>query len=305
MEPIRLPAYAKINLGLRILCRRADGYHDLWTVFQQVSLADELILEPGGDAVEVRCTHPAVSAGGDNLCWRAAEALRNATGCRHGVHITLHKRIPVGAGLGGGSSDAAVVLAALNAIWQTGLSLEELLALGATLGADVPFFLLGGTAVGEGRGERLTRVALPLDYWCVLAIPNVEISTRWAYSAAKFDLTKREKSITFSGRAEELRDCRRWQELLVNDFEEVIFAAYPAIARLKAELSRLGPFYCSLSGSGGAVFGLFARQEQARRARREVAKLARVHLVRPLTSGCQEVAAAVARQMGTAEGSLL
>ncbi|MBC7186707.1 MAG: 4-(cytidine 5'-diphospho)-2-C-methyl-D-erythritol kinase [Calditrichaeota bacterium] len=300
MAKVYLRSFAKINLGLRILGRRSDGYHDICTIFQQVSLGDDIIVEPDGEEVTVVCPHPGVAAGRDNLCWRAAAALQMATGCKRGARITLRKRIPVGAGLGGGSSNAAVVLAALNEIWGTHLGEKELLSLAAQIGSDVPFFLLGGSAIGEGRGEVLSRIELPTDYWCVLAIPNVEISTRWAYSAAKFDLTKRRKSVTFSRSAPELLDRQQWQQLLGNDFEEVVFAAYPAIAQLKAELRREGGFYCSLSGSGGAVFGLFTRREQARRARAALSRLSRAVLVRPVTYGYREVAEAVARQLCTA-----
>lgn len=300
MRVVRLRSYAKINLGLRILGKRADGYHDIWTVFQQVSLADELVLETQPHQLEVLCHHPSVAKGEENLCWRAAAALKQATGCHHGVRISVRKRIPVGAGLGGGSSNAAVVLAALNVLWGTGLKQAELMDLAATLGSDVPFFLLGGTAVGEGRGERLTPVALSDDYWCVVAMPNVEISTRWAYSAAKFDLTKSQKCSTFSSLAEELSDRARWPSILGNDFEQVVFDAYPSIATLKAELTQEGSFYCSLSGSGGAVFGLFARRDRALQARLRVAKSALAFVVRPIRWGCEGITKAIAEQLSTA-----
>ncbi|MCR4438607.1 MAG: 4-(cytidine 5'-diphospho)-2-C-methyl-D-erythritol kinase [bacterium] len=300
MARVYLRSFAKINLGLRVLGRRSDGYHDICTIFQQVSLGDDIIVAPDGEEVTVVCRQPGVAPGRDNLCWRAAAALQMATGCRRGARITLRKRIPVGAGLGGGSSNAAVVLAALNEIWGTRLPEEELLSLAAQIGSDVPFFLLGGSAVGEGRGEVLRPIELPTDYWCVLAIPNVEISTRWAYSAAKFDLTKRRKSITFPCRVAELRDRQQWEQFLNNDFEEVVFAAYPVIAQLKAELRREGGFYCSLSGSGGAVFGLFTRREQARRARAALSRVSRAVLVRPVRYGRREVVEAVARQLCTA-----
>jgi len=300
MAIIQLRSYAKINLGLRVLGKRSDGYHDIWTIYQQVSLCDRLTLESGVGQIEVVCRSPGVASGSENLCWRAAAALQAATGSKHGVRITLRKRIPVGAGLGGGSSNAAVVLAALNELWGTGLSQAELVTLAAEIGSDVPFFIMGGCAVGQGRGEVLTPIELPKRYWCVLAIPNVEISTRWAYSAGKFDLTKSEKSVTFSCLAAELNDFRQWPGLLANDFERVVFAAHPVVAQLKTELYREGGFYCSLSGSGSAVFGLFERYDQARRARAVLSAMSSTALVRPVRYGCHEVAESVARQLRTA-----
>ncbi|MGQ9559037.1 MAG: 4-(cytidine 5'-diphospho)-2-C-methyl-D-erythritol kinase [Candidatus Oleimicrobiaceae bacterium] len=300
MAIVHLRSFAKINLGLRVLGKRSDGYHDIWTIFQQVSLYDHVALESDGGEITVVCHHQQVASGKENLCWRAAAALQAATGCKQGVRITLRKRIPVGAGLGGGSSNAAVVLAGLNELWGTGLSEAELSALAAGLGSDVPFFIVGGSAVGQGRGELLTPIDVPSDYWCVLAIPNVEISTRWAYSAAKFDLTKRRKSVTFPCRGVELRDYLQWRELLGNDFEEVVFAAHPALAQVKAELYRQGGFYCSLSGSGSAVFGLFARRDQACRACAALAARTTTTVVRPVQYGCREVAEAVAQQLRTA-----
>lgn len=256
-------AYAKINLGLRILGRRADGYHELETIFQQISVRDVLTIatQPGG--IVVGCSDSALPVDRENLAGRAAELLRRHAGITRGCNIQIQKNIPVGAGLGGGSSDAATALMALNQIWEIDWPRERLEPLAAELGSDVPFFLRGGCALGRGRGEHLEPLEIPQGWWGVLVYPNLAISTRWVYESANFSLTKSLKNSKFyslTGFADRLSD---WDLHLANDLEPVVFNKYPHLQGLVEGFKRGGAFYARMSGSGSAIFGLFLDKSDA------------------------------------------
>lgn len=270
-----LRAYAKINLGLRILARRPDGYHDIETIFHQINLYDEIELTQSEGGIHC-ITSGADIAEETNLCVRAARLLQSATGASHGVTIQLTKRIPIGAGLGGGSADAAATLRGLNILWGLRLSDADLRQLAAQLGSDVPFFILGGTALGTGRGEILEPLELSIPYWIVVCIPQVHVSTAWAYSQVS---PARERNITSVGTFR--RDGIFDFTMLQNDFEPVVFRAYPEIAALKEELLRRGAVCALMSGSGSSVFGLFSDEQQARRAERELSRSYTVSLTEP------------------------
>ena len=221
-----LPAPAKINLFLHVTGRRADGYHLLETVFRFVDLTDRIGLSLRADGRITRAGGLAEVAPQDDLVVRAAAALKRETGCRQGVAIKLAKRIPVGAGLGGGSSDAATVLLGLNRLWQLGLDRKQLMAIGVGLGADVPVFVNGHNAYATGIGEELTPVALP-DQWFVLAMPPVSVGTASVFGAP--DLTRNTEPITlagFSGRTFEHRPAALFGR---NDLESVVFARQPLV----------------------------------------------------------------------------
>jgi len=255
-------AFAKINIGLRVLGKRTDGYHDIETVFHQIDLHDELTLEPA-ETVRLTSTSPDVPCDSTNLCVRAAQLILKHTGRNEGVDIRLMKHIPVGAGLGGGSSDAAAVLKALNKLWNGGLQTRELESLAAQLGSDVPFFVHGGTAVGTSRGEVLDSFQLDVPYWILTATPSIHVSTAWAYSVVQpaFNTgaaplrTLVEKKIA---NPEQLRPG------VWNDFEEPVFGKHPEILRLKEKLEDAGSLFTQMSGSGSTVFGFF-RDEAATR----------------------------------------
>ncbi|HNW59322.1 MAG TPA: 4-(cytidine 5'-diphospho)-2-C-methyl-D-erythritol kinase [bacterium] len=256
-------AYAKINLGLRILGRREDGYHELETIFQQISVRDVLTVAAQPDGIVVGCSDPAIPVDEGNLAWRAAALLRQRAGVTRGCNIQIQKNIPVGAGLGGGSSDAATTLMALNRIWELHWPLPQLMPLAAELGSDVPFFLLGGSALGRGRGEILTPLQIPQEWWGVLLYPNLPISTRWVYENATFNLTKSLKNSKFyslTSFAERLSD---WDLHLANDLEPVVFNRYPHLMELVEGFRRKGAFYARMSGSGSALFGLFLDKSDA------------------------------------------
>ncbi|MCA1989298.1 MAG: 4-(cytidine 5'-diphospho)-2-C-methyl-D-erythritol kinase [Desulfarculus sp.] len=259
---ISIFAPAKVNLHLTVLGRRADGYHDLLTVMQPLDLGDELVVSDQGPGLALTCDDPAL-AGEDNLAQRAARAWFAAAGLVPAAHIRLIKRIPVAAGLGGGSSDAAAVLLALNALHGGALAPERLVELATGLGADVPFFLGGETALCGGVGERVRPwPEFPLlDY--VLVNPGFAVSTAWAFHQMDLAWTKqggRNKIKCLSGSTE----SRDW--LLANDLEAVTLTAHPVLAEIKTVLRGAGAWGALMSGSGPTVFGLFGGPKQARRA---------------------------------------
>ena len=277
-------APAKINLGLRILDRRADGYHELRTVFQTVSLCDLLTVgyTRRGDAeVSLDCDVAELS-GPDNLAARAARALLDAGKYQGRVRITLEKRIPAGAGLGGGSSDAAAVLFALRLLLRPQPSTQLLDEIAARIGSDVPFFLLGGTAVGVGRGEEIYPLPDPPRRWLVLLAPESRVSTLDAYRRLAESRSQRGSELTGARRQHIISGFRAnifgpegvlapsVAQLPSNDFEAVIFETYPELRIWKQRLLRLGASAAFLSGSGSALFGIFATRKAALEARKSL-----------------------------------
>ena len=261
MSSLSLLAPAKINLFLLIKRRRPDGYHIIFTMFQKISLWDEIELSVGQcekKRVYLECLGNKLTSGPDNLAYRAAELFLEKAGLDLAVKILLRKRIPIGGGLGGGSSDAASVLKGLNELTGFPLNVASLHSLGCSLGADVPFFLLEApAAVGRGVGTELEVVDVPHG-WYVLVYPDFSISTRWAYK--NYVLTGQDQDTIFD--AEEVIQAAMW----LNDLEKVVIAGYPEIGRIKDELMALGAEAALMSGSGSTVFGSFLSQEAARRA---------------------------------------
>ena len=264
-------APAKINLGLHVLRRRADGYHDLATVFCRIGWADTVAAEVAAGGITMTCTDPALPTGAGNLCVQAAQALAEATGTRRGVRLHLTKRLPYGAGLGGGSSDAATTLRLCARLWGLDASDADLHAVAATLGADVPFFLLPAAtpaAYATGIGDRLTPLTgaggapWRLPHPLVVVVPPEHVPTPAAYGlVAPHDADRPDlRAVVRTG------DLARWRDALANDFEAPVAAAYPAVAAARAALHAAGAAYVSLSGSGSAVYGVFATAAAARTA---------------------------------------
>jgi 4-diphosphocytidyl-2-C-methyl-D-erythritol kinase len=259
---LTLRAHAKLNLDLRVGGQRADGYHELRTIFQTVALHDTLVIEStprkpftiAGDA-------SAMPLGEDNLAWRAAAALWHAigrAGLPIGARITIRKRIPAQAGLGGGSSDAAATLAGLNRLWREPIAPLALVSLAATLGADVPFFLVGGSALGLGRGDEVYPLIDLPSHEVVIVRPSFGVSTKDAYAwLADARSTPPGKGVALAERS---------YEGFANDFERVVEAHHPEIPEIRQCLQRLGAKTARMSGSGSAVFGLFETTAGARRA---------------------------------------
>jgi len=246
-------APAKLNLFLHVTGRRTDGYHNLQTAFRLIDLADTLRFEPRADGrVTLRRTLAGVPPERD-LCLRAADMLRQATGYQGGVEIDLHKRIPMGGGLGGGSSDAATTLVALNYLWRLGLKRAELQRLALKLGADVPVFVFGENAFAEGVGEVLTPLALA-PAWYLVLVPPVEVPTAAVFAAP--ELTRVTKTIKITAFFDGLK-----QRTLRNDLEPVVCKRYPEVARYLAWLKQRGE--ARMSGSGACVYAEFSTESEA------------------------------------------
>ena len=267
---LTLTAAAKVNLALEVLGKRADGYHELATVMQTVDLADRLVLEDA-DALALTATSPDVPADGGNLALRAAVALREAAKVDRGVRIRLDKRIPIAAGLGGGSADAAAVLLGLNRLWSLRWPLARLAAVGETLGMDVPFFLTGGVALGTGRGERLTALTgMPLAL--VLVNPGAPVSTAAVYgrvTPAMYSDGARAKTVIA---ALATRKPARLAASLYNGLEAAATGLSADLERMRAALLAAGALGAAMSGSGPTVFGVARSFEQARQIRARLAR---------------------------------
>ena len=260
-------APAKINPMLYVLGKREDGYHELAMMMQSVTLFDQITLTVApGDAVRVVCPDVDLPSGADNIAADAARALMSEAGRSYDVTIEIDKQIPVAAGLGGGSSDAATVLTGLNEMCRFGFSREELMQVGGRLGADVPFFIYGQTAWATGVGDQLEPVGKMPSIWYVLVNPGIAVSTAWVYG--NLVLTSHDhlsKLRRFPKVVEEL------EGLLHNDLERVTMKHHPVLADVKRQLVDCGALGTLMSGSGPTVFGLFSDEEAARSA---VAKLA-------------------------------
>lgn len=263
-----VPAPAKLNLFLHVVGRRADGYHLLQTAFRFIDLADTLHFERRADGEIERAYDLPGVAPQDDLVVRAARALQQATGTRHGARIGLVKRIPQGGGLGGGSSDAATTLVALNRLWNTGLSRRELMALALPLGADVPVFVFGRPAFAQGVGEDLSAVALP-EAGYLVAQPDASVPTAAIFGAP--DLTRDTKPVKIADFL--AKPCASFGK---NDLEPVAFARYPEILRCSKWLQAQLALPVRMSGSGACLFVEFATQAQAFLAQQEITATMRV-----------------------------
>jgi 4-diphosphocytidyl-2-C-methyl-D-erythritol kinase len=274
LYPVSIPSFAKINLGLEVLGIREDGYHELRTIFQSVALSDRITLAPGRSGVVVRCDHPLVPTDERNLAVRAALELHRWAGLEPALRIDLEKRIPVGGGLGGGSSNAAAVLLALDRILGLGLGPAGLHPLARKLGADVPYFLVGGTTLGLARGDEVYPLATQVRAHVVLVDAQIPVSTAAVFRRVDARLTLRENSNSiFRFVSRDLRGADSYR-LLVNDLEEAALEEAPALAeraaRIRSLLVQDSPELVALSGSGSTYFGLF---EDGRHARRAAARL--------------------------------
>jgi len=281
MRSYSLLASAKINLYLEIIRDRPDGYHDLLMVLQSIDLADQIDLRPiGTDAIHLSCNHSEVPQDHHNLAYKAAalmaEQFPDAFAKYGGVDITIHKRIPVGAGLAGGSTNAAAVLVGLNLMWELGLHQKQLQYLGSLLGSDVPFCVVGGTMLATGRGEFLTPLPAIDNFYVVLAkYRSLSVSTAWAYQTYRHQYlcsnvsnasrVRNREERAYSGQIVSAITCQNEKQiyqLLHNDLERVVLPTYPQVLQLREEFQRLG---CAgmMSGSGPTVFALTKSQQEA------------------------------------------
>ena len=256
------PSPAKVNLFLRVLRKRADGYHDILSLMQRISLCDEMSFSLRDEGIVVKCPGTSLPEDRGNIVCRAAEAILARANGNTGVEITIHKKIPVAAGLGGGSSNAATTLVTLNEMAETNLGTEELMRMGARLGADVPFFIFGRTALASGIGDRLEAVDGIPRIWFVLINPGFEISTREVYESLQLGLTEDSRQYTMP----RFTTMSRVAEELYNDLENVSLPLYPALSEIKGHLMAQGALGSLMSGSGSTVFGIFESEDSARKA---------------------------------------
>ena len=263
---MRLFAPAKVNLNLRITGRRDDGYHLLDSLMVPISLGDDVEISRADgppQSVTVHADSPDVPPGEENTVHRAAQAFYGRTGRSEPVAVSIRKRIPIGAGLGGGSTDAAATLRGMNDLLGTGLTTGDLLALAVSVGADVPFFIRGEAARARGIGERLSPAGPLPRLWMVVLFPNFPVSTAWVYRNLRFKLTKPSRN---NNLIENLDTPHEVAQVMVNDLEKVTIGRYPPIARLKRRLDEEGAIGSLMSGSGSSVFGVFADKADAERA---------------------------------------
>ena len=274
-------AYAKINLGLRVLRKRSDGYHDIETVFHQFDLYDELTFRLHENDIRITSNDPALPTDHSNLSFKAAQLLRDLTGVQEGVEIMIAKNIPMGAGLGGGSADAAATLTSLASLWNLELTPHEFDTLALSLGSDVPFFLQGGTAYATERGEKLQPLSLRLPYWIITVTPPVNVSTAAAYK--NLGLNEESKPLVgfHSVLQEHVHDAAALRKYLQNDFEPVVFNLYPEIKSLKEEMSSEGAEVVLMSGSGSSVFALTKSETVAKHLSQNLTQSGRVSITRP------------------------
>jgi len=275
MNELRLRANAKINLFLEVLDKRPDGYHNIETVFQSIDLHDVISLTETPGDITVSCDNPQVPLDSSNLAYKAAEMLLEKSGERCGVKIHIAKNIPVGAGLAGGSADAAATLVGLNELWELGYSIEELMRMGGRLGADVPFCIMGGTALGRGKGDELTRL-MPFDEIpVVIANPGFQVSTAWAYGNLRnLGLTRERKSANILIGRMQKRDILNAGRELFNIFEDIVEEEYPLVHRMKECFIRSGASGALMTGSGPTVFALTQDDSSAQCIREQASHFA-------------------------------
>lgn len=260
-ETLHLESPAKINLRLEILRKREDGYHEIRTILQKISLHDTLSFALRREkGISIKTDHPDLPTGKGNLVYKAIQSMLKKSGYQGGIHVEIKKRIPIGAGLGGGSSNAATTLRALNQLLGLNLPQKELMGMGLQIGADVPFFFTNGAAIGSGIGEQLKKKELP-SLWYVLIYPNFEVSTRWAYQ--NFVLTNQQFHFNlhpFPKTPEGISD------ILFNHLEEVVSRKYPQIDAMRKILFSAGALGSLMTGSGPTVFGIFQNENKASKA---------------------------------------
>jgi 4-diphosphocytidyl-2-C-methyl-D-erythritol kinase len=260
---IGINSYAKLNVGLEILGLRSDEYHEIRTIFQTIDLYDAIYIREITKGIEIESKHPDIPLNENNLAFKAAQKIKSFSGIKKGLHIRIEKNIPVAAGLGGGSSNAASVLLGLNKLWNLKLDDRSLISMASALGSDVPFFILGGTALGLGRGDELFALKEINEKYIIIVCPLIHINSANAYKKWNLKLTKKRnsniilKKFTFyKGEVD---------EGLRNDFEDAIEEA-PLIAEIKTQMKKIGSRFCSMSGSGPAVFAIFDNKVSAEKA---------------------------------------
>ncbi|WP_234978640.1 4-(cytidine 5'-diphospho)-2-C-methyl-D-erythritol kinase [Anaerosalibacter sp. Marseille-P3206] len=272
MESITLEAYGKINLSLDVLGKRIDGYHDIETIMQSIDLKDKVVLRDSEEGITIECNNPQVPTDSTNLVYKAYRILRDMYSIKRGVHIKIQKNIPVAAGLAGGSTNAAATLIGLNELWGLKLSKEKLMNIGVKIGADVPFCIMGGTALAKGIGEELISLKDFSGHLVLLANIGIEVSTAHVYSSLKIDNIANRPNMDKLLLGIDKNDLNIISENMVNVLEEVTIGEHGQIQDIKNEMLEFGALGSLMSGSGPTVFGFFDNEEDLLKCKKSLEK---------------------------------
>jgi 4-diphosphocytidyl-2-C-methyl-D-erythritol kinase len=278
MNQITVLSHAKVNIGLQIRNKRQDGYHNIHTVFQELDLYDKVTISKNPNACEIKVNKADVPSGKENTCHIAFTELSKFYPEIDGITVEIEKSIPSGGGLGGGSSNAATTLKAINKLYDLQIESKKLENIASNIGADIPFFIRGGTQIGDGIGDVLTPINQAIDGYYLLVLPDISIRTDWAYQSYKKFL---EEDLDRPNFAHFLEKNNLSQTIFDNDFERIVIPTYPEIGMLKNKLIEEGADYASLSGSGSTVFGIFSDESQAEKVQLKFRKQYRTFLTRP------------------------
>jgi len=278
-----IKAPAKINLFLEVLNKRKDGYHNIETLFLKIKLFDKLKLRLRKTGIIISCKHPDVPENESNLVYKAAELLQKKTGTHKGVYISIEKNIPVFAGLGGGSSDAAAVLIGLNELWELNLDQKELLSLALKIGADVAFFVTDyNMAIGKLRGDKFTPLDIDQKFWVLLVKPNISVSTKQVYQGLSPSLTMPRNDVKLLVHALKSKNMEMIEKTLFNRLEIVVFKQFKEIKEIKEMISARGVRAVLMSGSGSAIFGLLNNRKEAIKLKQQFQDAYEVMVVRSI-----------------------
>ncbi|MDG2366873.1 MAG: 4-(cytidine 5'-diphospho)-2-C-methyl-D-erythritol kinase [Candidatus Marinimicrobia bacterium] len=257
------PSFSKVNIGLKVLSQRDDGYHNIYTIFQELNFGDSIDIEKREHGFKIIANVDWVPTNKSNICYKAYTEIKKEFSEVKGIHIKIDKKIPIGSGLGGGSANAAALLKGIKNIYKLEVTESKLEEIGSEVGADVPFFIRGKTQLGEGIGDKLTQLPKAIIGTYLLVIPKISIRTEWAYSVIKNRLNNQNKNAKFSSFSNE--DYSSLQ-IFENDFEQIVIPAYPEIGAIKSKLLNLGARFASLSGSGSTVYGVYDDEASAKEA---------------------------------------
>ena len=281
MKTFKINSYAKVNVGLKILNKRSDGYHNISTIFQEIDLHDELKISSNTNGCQFNSNVNWLHNDQNNLCVKAYNHMKDLYDIK-GIDIVLTKNISKSSGLGSGSSNAAAVLKSINKIYDLNVSDEDLMEIGSKIGADVPFFIKGGTQIGEGIGEKLIGLKSTIKGLYLIITPDLTIDTKWAYSQFKNILDNATPPTKFSDLFSEKIADLDTIKFFENDFESVVFPTYPEIGAIKSELIALGAKFASLSGSGSTVFGIFDDNVKISKAFSHFSPMHKTHIAHPV-----------------------
>ena len=279
---------AKINLYLDVVGKRSDGYHEIESVMQSITLYDRLVLKPFKQGIKILSDEPGIPLGRENLCYKAAELFLKKTKIPQGLQIEIHKTIPRKAGLGGGSADAAATLWGMNKLFGMGVPLISLSKWASLLGADVPFCLRGGTSLVRGKGEILIPLPSLKDGWLVLLDPGIPVSTSWVYKKIRGELTKKKLSAKLLARLVKKEGLPGISKFLYNRLEGVVLERFPAVKAVKKEMMQAGAKGTLMTGSGSVIFGMVETRKEGESLRSKLQRRGKVYLVQPTDKSLKE-----------------